>query len=91
MRGILDPKNQKKTLREAPPAHAHIGTIIEGPTEFYSARLARKERKRSMLDEVMRDADSFKLKNKFSGIQEKKASGKKGFYKNLMAQRRKKR
>lgn len=43
MRGILDPKHQKKALRASAPEYSHVGEIIAGPTEFYSARLTRKE------------------------------------------------
>ncbi|KAF4467579.1 hypothetical protein FALBO_5558 [Fusarium albosuccineum] len=89
MRGILDPKNQKKALRASAPEYSQVGEIIAGPTEFYSARLTRKERKGSMLEEVMSSYDSNKFTNKYAGIQKQKSSGKKGFYKKLVAQRRK--
>ncbi|KAF5004370.1 hypothetical protein FDECE_9144 [Fusarium decemcellulare] len=83
MRGILDPKNQKKALRASAPEYSQVGEIIAGPTEFYSARLTRKERKGSMLEEVMSSYDSNKFTNKYAGIQKQKSSGKKGFYKKL--------
>jgi hypothetical protein len=31
----------------------HLGTLGEGPTEFYSARLTKKERKRTLAEEVL--------------------------------------
>lgn len=89
MRSLLDPKQQKKTLRASAPDYSQVGEIIEGPTEFYSARLTRKERKRTLLDETMREQDTTKLQTKYAGIQRSKTSGKKAFYQNVVAQRRK--
>ncbi|RSL98282.1 hypothetical protein CDV31_012655 [Fusarium ambrosium] len=89
MRGILDPKHQKKALRASAPEYSQVGEIIAGPTEFYSARLTRKERKATMLEEVMSTYDKDKFTNKYAGIQKQKTSGKKAFYKKLVAQRRK--
>lgn len=89
MRSLLDPKHQKKALRASAPAYSQVGEIIEGPTEFYSARLTRKERKRTMLEEAMSSHDSAKLQTKYAGIQRNKTSGKKAFYQNVKSQRRK--
>ncbi|KAF5978042.1 hypothetical protein FBULB1_6287 [Fusarium bulbicola] len=87
MRGILDPKHQKKNLRASAPEYSQVGEIIAGPTEFFSARLTRKERKNTLLEEVTRDLDSHKFTDKYAGIQKQKTSGKKAFYKNVVAQR----
>ncbi|KAM0355381.1 hypothetical protein ACHAP4_007359 [Fusarium culmorum] len=89
MRGILDPKHQKKALRASAPEYSQVGEIIEGPTEFFSARLTRKERKQNLLDEVTRGIDTHKFTDKYAGIQKQKSSGKKAFYKNVVATRRK--
>lgn len=89
MRGVLDPKHQKKALRASAPEYSHTGEIIAGPTEFYSARLTRKERKGTILEEVMSTYDSEKFAAKYAGIQKQKASGKKAFYKKVVATRRK--
>ncbi|KAF5634563.1 member of the karyopherin-beta family nuclear import [Fusarium sp. NRRL 52700] len=84
MRGILDPKHQKKNLRASAPEYSQVGEIIAGPTEFFSARLTRKERKNTILEEVTRDLDSHKFTDKYAGIQKQKTSGKKAFYKNVL-------
>ncbi|KAF5581331.1 member of the karyopherin-beta family nuclear import [Fusarium pseudocircinatum] len=84
MRGILDPKHQKKNLRASAPEYSQVGEIIAGPTEFFSARLTRKERKNTLLEEVTRDLDSHKFTDKYAGIQKQKTSGKKAFYKNVL-------
>ena len=38
MRGVLDPKRfyKKDSGKAAAPEYSQIGTVIEGPTEFYS-------------------------------------------------------
>lgn len=89
MRGLLDPKHQKKALRAEAPKYSQVGQIVEGPTEFFSARLARKERRQTILGEVMRDHSNDKMKSKYAAIQKKKTSGKKAFYQKVVAQRRK--
>lgn len=54
MRNTLDPvrfyKNPDKMK-----AVLHVGTVIEGPTEFKSSRLTNRERKETILEEVMGD------------------------------------
>lgn len=32
-----------------------MGTVVEGASEFYSSRLARKERKQTFTEEIMTD------------------------------------
>lgn len=89
MRGLLDPKHQKKALRAEAPKYSQVGQIIEGPADFFSARLTRKERRQTILGEVMRDYSDDKIRTKYASIQKKKASGKKAFYQKVVAQRRK--
>lgn len=90
MRSVLDPKRHfKKDTRKPLPEFSQVGTLIEGPTEFYSARLTRKERKRTLVEEVLGSAEAnAKFKSKYNEIQEKASSGKKSHYKKLMARRR---
>ena len=66
-----------------------MGTIIEGPTEFFSARLSNKDRKRTFVEEVLAsEKASGRFRNKYGEIQASKTSGKKDFYKKLKAKRR---
>ncbi|KAJ0116418.1 rrna-processing protein fcf2 [Diaporthe amygdali] len=92
MRGIVDRKKFfKKDSRKDPfPTFSQFGTLIEGPLEHHNGRLTRKERKRTLVEEVLAtgEADG-KFKDRYEKIQEKKMSGKKGYYKKLMAARRK--
>lgn len=94
MRGIVDRKRffKKDSRREAFPAFSQFGTLVEGPIEHHNGRLTRKERKQTLVEEVLATGESDgKFKDRYQKIQEKKMSGKKGHYKKLMAARRKKR
>lgn len=91
LRGILDPKKHfKKDSRKDPfPQYSQMGTLIEGPTEFYSARVNRKDRKQTLVEEVLASGEAnSKFKARYNKIQEKKTSGKKAHYKKLMARRK---
>ena len=89
MRGLLDPKHQKKSMRASAPEYSQIGEVIAGPADFYSGRLTRKERKKTLLEEVTAEHNAVKLNSKYAGIQRSKSSGKKAFYQKLVSQRRK--
>merc|ERR1712000_713872 len=78
MRNVLDPKQ-----------YAQVGEIIAGPTDFYSARMTRKERKRNLLQEALDSRDESKMRHKYANIQHDKTSGKKGSYRKFLSQRKK--
>ncbi|OIW33949.1 hypothetical protein CONLIGDRAFT_628869 [Coniochaeta ligniaria NRRL 30616] len=92
MRDVLAMGKQhfKKDTRKDPfPEFSQVGTLVEGPTEFYSARLTKKERKRTLVEEVLSSGQALsKFKSKYSEIQERKSSGKKSHYKKVVARRR---
>ncbi|KAI8819250.1 Fcf2 pre-rRNA processing-domain-containing protein [Fimicolochytrium jonesii] len=73
-RSVLDPKRHyKKGTLNNPPKFFQMGTIIQGPIEFYSSRMTRKERRDNIVEELMADTDSRAyFKRKFLGIQEEK-------------------
>ncbi|KAL7626683.1 dTDP-fucopyranose mutase [Parahypoxylon ruwenzoriense] len=90
MRDVLDSKRfyRKDTTRTLVPEFSSVGTIVEGPTDFYNARLTKKERKRTLLEEVLETEDvTRKFKSKYGQIQAAKTSGKKGHYKKMMEKR----
>jgi hypothetical protein len=70
MRSGLDSKRfYKKNNRQALPKHFHIGRVIDSPIEFYSSRLTKKERKKTIVDELMADAEFVKYnKRKYKEI-----------------------
>ncbi|RCK64712.1 rRNA-processing protein fcf2 [Candida viswanathii] len=54
-RSALDPKRHYKKEKWEIPKYFQMGTIIEGNTEFYSARLTKKERGKTMVEELLHD------------------------------------
>ncbi|KXJ94394.1 Fcf2 pre-rRNA processing-domain-containing protein [Microdochium bolleyi] len=90
MRSTLDAKRfyKKDNARSAVPEYSQVGTIIEGPTEFFSSRMTKKERKRTLLEEVLdNERETKKFKSKYNEIQTVKMSGRKGHYKKMMQKR----
>ncbi|OJD31574.1 rrna-processing protein fcf2 [Diplodia corticola] len=91
MRNVLDPHRhyKKENSKDFVPEYSQVGTIIEGPTEYYSARLQKKERKKTFVEEVLdREKNSGRFEKKYGEIQSKKTSGKKAHYKALQAMRK---
>lgn len=89
MRHILDRKRHyKKMGKSEDPKYFQVGTIIESPTEFFSARINKKDRKQNIVDELMA-SDELKqyYKRKYNEVYEKSSSGGKKHYKKLKAQR----
>ncbi|KAI0603324.1 Fcf2 pre-rRNA processing-domain-containing protein [Biscogniauxia sp. FL1348] len=89
MRDVLDPKRHyKKDTSKSLPEFSVMGTIMEGPTDFYSSRLTKKEKKRTFVEEVLEAEDTTRrFKRKYNEIQAVKTSGKKGHYKKMMQRR----
>uniref|UniRef100_A0A1A8LA68 Deoxynucleotidyltransferase, terminal, interacting protein 2 n=1 Tax=Nothobranchius pienaari TaxID=704102 RepID=A0A1A8LA68_9TELE len=64
MRGSLDRKRfYKKNDRDGFPKYFQIGTVVDNPADFYHSRIPKKERKRTMVEELLADAE-FRHKNK---------------------------
>ncbi|GEQ70536.1 hypothetical protein JCM33374_g4214 [Metschnikowia sp. JCM 33374] len=88
-RSVLDPKRHYKKEKWEIPKYFQTGTIVEGNTEFYSARLARKNRGKTIAEEILRDdttTDYFR--RKYSEIQKVHKSGGKSHYKKVKSKRR---
>ncbi|XP_028301234.1 deoxynucleotidyltransferase terminal-interacting protein 2 [Gouania willdenowi] len=87
MRGSLDPKRfYKKNDRDGFPKYFQVGTVVDNPVDFYHSRMPKKARKRTMVEELLSDAD-FRQKNKrkYMDIMAEKAAqsaGKRRFKKN---------
>lgn len=91
MRGILDPKQhfRKDNRKNMIPKFSVFGTIVEGTAKGERDRLTRKQRKNTMVEEVLASQEyNQQFKRRYNKIQEKNASGKKGFYKKLVNGRR---
>jgi len=92
MRNVLDPHRhyKKDNGKMKPPEYSHVGTVVEGPTEYYSARLSNKDRKRTFVEEVLAGEQATgRFSKKYGDIQVTKTSGKKAHYKALQAKRKK--
>lgn len=93
MRSVLDPKRhyKKENDKAKPPEFSQVGTIIEGPTEFFSGRIAKKDRKNTFVAETMElERQTRRFVGKYQDIQATKQSGKKAFYNKLRAKRNRK-
>ncbi|ESZ99455.1 hypothetical protein SBOR_0217 [Sclerotinia borealis F-4128] len=91
LRSVLDPKRfyKKDSARAEVPEYSQVGTVIEGPTEYFSSRLTNKERKQTFVEQVLAGEQSnHKFRNKYNDIQAAKASGKKEHYKKMKALRK---
>jgi Fcf2 pre-rRNA processing len=67
-----------------------MGTIVESPVEYFSARIKKKDRKETIVQELLADQKSREyFKRKYNEIQDKSTSGGKNWYKKM--QERKKR
>uniref|UniRef100_A0AAV2KZP2 Fcf2 pre-rRNA processing C-terminal domain-containing protein n=1 Tax=Knipowitschia caucasica TaxID=637954 RepID=A0AAV2KZP2_KNICA len=76
MRGSMDSKRfYKKNDRDGFPKYFQMGTVVDNPVDFYHSRIAKKDRKRTMVEELLADAE-FRQKNKrkFQTIMAEKAA-----------------
>ncbi len=73
----------------AAPEYSQLGTIVEGPTEFYTGRIENKQRKKTFVEEVLAgEHQTGRFKKKYGEMQGRKTSGKKAFYKAVQAKRK---
>ncbi|XP_071343862.1 deoxynucleotidyltransferase terminal-interacting protein 2 isoform X2 [Trachinotus anak] len=64
MRGSMDPKRfYKKNDRDGFPKYFQVGTVVDNAVDFYHSRIPKKERKRTMVEELLADAE-FRHNNK---------------------------
>lgn len=89
MRSVLDPKRHyKKEGKSKAPEFSQVGTVVEGPAEYYSARLLNRERKKTFVEEILAaEAETGRFKQKYNDVQTTKRSGKKAYYKDVKAKR----
>ncbi|KAI4503116.1 hypothetical protein M0802_002160 [Mischocyttarus mexicanus] len=74
MRSALDPKHfYKKNDLKVLPKYFQIGKVIDSPVDYYSNRLTKKERKNTIVEELMADAEFSKYnKRKYKEIIDEK-------------------
>ncbi|XP_071879055.1 deoxynucleotidyltransferase terminal-interacting protein 2 [Bombus fervidus] len=74
MRSVLDPKHfYKKNDLKTIPKYFQIGKVMDSHLDYYSGRLTKKERKKTIVDELMADAEFSKFnKRKYKEIIDEK-------------------
>ncbi|XP_049886329.1 deoxynucleotidyltransferase terminal-interacting protein 2 [Pectinophora gossypiella] len=89
MRSALDPKHfYKKNDMEVLPKYFQVGRIMDSPLDHVNDRLTRKQRKRTMVDELLADAQFQKYnKKKYKEIIDEK---RKSEYRTFMKDKRQK-
>lgn len=74
LRSVIDPKRHYKkgySKLKTLPKYFQVGTVIEPASEFYTARLTKKERKANLADELLSDTNLFQYrKRKVQEIEE---------------------
>lgn len=69
-RNYLDPKKFYKSADSFAGKVLQVGTVIEGSSEFYSSRLAKRDRRQNLTEEIMADSTvSSYAKRKYNEIQ----------------------
>lgn len=70
MRSVLDPKHfYKKNDLKVLPKYFQIGKVVDSPLDYYNNRLTNKERKKTIVDELMANAEFSKFnKRKYKEI-----------------------
>ncbi|XP_070688934.1 deoxynucleotidyltransferase terminal-interacting protein 2 [Pempheris klunzingeri] len=64
MRGSMDPKRfYKKNDRDGFPKYFQVGTVVDSAVDFYHSRIPKKDRKRTMVEELLADTE-FRQANK---------------------------
>jgi len=79
MRGVLDPKRfYKGQDRKATPKFFQMGTVVDEGTDYYASRLTKKQRKATLVEELMADANIRQYnKKKYTELQTKMRGKKK--------------
>lgn len=80
MRSVLDPKRfYKKNDLNVLPKYFQIGKVLSSPLDYYNDRCTKKEKKKSLVDQLLADAEFNKLnKKRYKEIIEEK--NKRRFY-----------
>lgn len=81
MRHVLDPKRFYKK-EDAQSKYFQVGTIKEDPTEFFSGRINRRDRKLTLAEEVLSTRNDY-FRSKYRDIQKTKTSGRRKHQKKL--------
>lgn len=80
MRSAMDPKRfYKKNDRDGFPKYFQVGTVVDSSIDFYHSRIPKKERKRTLVEELLADAEFRRYnKKKFQEIMSEKRAQSEG-------------
>ncbi|KAM3912853.1 deoxynucleotidyltransferase terminal-interacting protein 2 [Leptodactylus fuscus] len=76
MRSAMDPKHfYKKNDREGFPKYFEVATVVDNPIDFYHSRIPKKDRKRTIVEELIADSKFRRYnKKKYQEIMAEKAA-----------------
>ncbi|XP_006021924.1 deoxynucleotidyltransferase terminal-interacting protein 2 [Alligator sinensis] len=76
MRASMDPKRfYKKNDRDGLPKYFQVGTVVDTPVDFYHARIPKKQRKKTIVEELLADSEFRRYnKRKYREIMTEKAA-----------------
>ncbi|NWI97559.1 TDIF2 protein, partial [Pitta sordida] len=76
MRTSLDPKHfYQKNDRDGLPKYFQVGTVVDSPIDFYHSRIPKKQRKRTIVEELLADSEFRRYnKKKYQEIMSEKAA-----------------
>ncbi|XP_038649792.1 deoxynucleotidyltransferase terminal-interacting protein 2 [Scyliorhinus canicula] len=76
MRAAIDPKRfYKKNDRVGFPKYFQVGKVLDNPADFYHSRIPKKQRKQTMVEELLADADFRRYnKRKYQQIETERAA-----------------
>ncbi|KAJ1352704.1 hypothetical protein KIN20_009106 [Parelaphostrongylus tenuis] len=82
MRSAIDPLAfYRRNDRSVLPKYFQVGRVVDAPEDFYSSRMTRKERKRTMLDELLyNEAFVQSKREKFKAIQDRERKKRRGAF-----------
>ncbi|EFO88984.1 hypothetical protein CRE_06351 [Caenorhabditis remanei] len=82
MRSTLDPlAHYRRNDRSVLPKYFQVGKVVDAPEDFYSSRMLKKERKKTMVDEILHNEESLsKAKKKYAEIRQKEQTKRRGAF-----------
>uniref|UniRef100_A0A8R1I3E0 Fcf2 domain-containing protein n=1 Tax=Caenorhabditis japonica TaxID=281687 RepID=A0A8R1I3E0_CAEJA len=89
MRSALDPlAHYKRNDRAVLPKYFQVGRVVDAPEDFYSSRMLKKERKKTMVDELLHNEESLsKAKKKYAEIRENEVKKRRGAFQRFGARK----
>ncbi|VDN04044.1 unnamed protein product [Thelazia callipaeda] len=92
MRNSFDTRaHYKKNDLSALPKYFQVGTVIETKADFYSSRIPKRNRKQTIVEELLEDMDfETRQRRKYQEIKSREAITKRGAFRNLSFLKKKK-